>query len=184
LRNAVGSPLPGPAVTDGGSASEWKWPVAQRIETRLVDDLDGSTAAETVRFAFEGRDYEIDLSEENAAKLRDALAEFVASARRAGSGAAPGGRRAGAAGRPARRGSYDREHATAVREWARANGFEVSERGRIPSAVVEAYDKREQSAAEAGSGDAEADAAPARDGEKPKKGRPSVTDPFARQAAS
>ncbi len=155
--------------------------VAQRIETRLVDDLDGSTAVETVRFALEGREYEIDLSEENAARLRDGLAEFVAAARRAG-----GARRgAAAAQRPAKRGSYDREHAVAVREWARANGFEVSERGRIPSAVVEAYDKRdgaeEPASGNDAAGDAEVTAVPAE--EEPKK-RPSVTDPFARSQAS
>jgi hypothetical protein len=145
--------------------------VAQRIETRLVDDLDGSTAVETVRFAFEGREYEIDLSAENAARLRDGLAEFVAAARRAGSAR----RGPGQAQKPAKRGSYDREHAVAVREWARANGFEVSERGRIPSAVVEAYEKRDRS------GESEVTAAAAEDDNSKK--RPSVTDPFA-QAAS
>ncbi|MCO1659594.1 Lsr2 family protein [Pseudonocardia sp. S2-4] len=155
--------------------------MAQRIETRLVDDLDGSTAVETVRFAVEGREYEIDLSEENAARLRDGLAEFIAAARRAG-----GTRKAGAQ-RPAKRGSYDREHAVAVREWARANGFEVSERGRIPSAVVEAYDKREGAeespSGNGAAGDVEVTAVPAE--ETPKKKRPSVTDPFAvGQAAS
>jgi hypothetical protein len=156
--------------------------VAQRIETRLVDDLDGSTAVETVRFAVEGREYEIDLSEENATRLRDVLAEFVAAARRAG-----GARRgAAAAQRPAKRGSYDREHAVAVREWARANGFEVSERGRIPSAVVEAYDKRdgaeEPASGNDAAGDAEVTAEPAE--EESGKKRPSVTDPFARSQAS
>jgi hypothetical protein len=155
--------------------------VVQRIETRLVDDLDGSTAVETVRFAFEGREYEIDLSEENAARLRDGLAEFVAAARRAG------GARGTGAQRPAKRGSYDREHAVAVREWARANGFEVSERGRIPSAVAEAYDKRdgaqESPSGNDTAGDVEVTAVPAE--EEPKKERPTVTDPFAvRQAAS
>jgi hypothetical protein len=107
----------------------------QKVETRLVDDLDGSEAAETVRFGLEGREYEIDLSQGNAARLRDTLATFLASARRAGGGRTP----AQTAGRSA---SSDREHGTAVREWARANGFEVSNRGRIAADVLKAYEQR------------------------------------------
>jgi nucleoid-associated protein Lsr2 len=151
-------------------------PVAQKVETRLVDDLDGSTAVETVSFMVEGREYEIDLSAENAARLRDGLAEFVAAARRAG-----GGRRAPAAAAPApKRATMDREQAAAVREWARANGFEVSDRGRISAAVLSAYEQRG-----AGS-DAGSDAGPevtAEPGEAPKS-RTVVADPFAVQAAS
>jgi Lsr2 len=139
-------------------------PVAQKVETRLVDDLDGSTAVETVAFMFEGREYEIDLSAENAARLRDGLAEFVAAGRRAG-----GARRAGAAPAP-KRASMDREQATAVREWARANGFEVSDRGRISAAVLTAYEQRD--------GEVTAEA-----GEAPKS-HTVVSDPFAVQAAS
>lgn len=158
-------------------------PVAQKVETRLVDDLDGSTAVETVSFMVEGREYEIDLSAENAARLRDGLAEFVAAARRAG-----GGRRAATAttattAAPApRRASMDREQAAAVREWARANGFEVSDRGRISAAVLTAYEQRGAGAGtDTGStADQEVTAEP---GDAPK-GRTVVADPFARQAAS
>lgn len=106
------------------------------METRLVDDLDGSTADETVTFALDGMQYEIDLTEKNAAKLRKAFEGFVASARRSGSAARrrPSGP---AAARPVR----DRERTAAIREWARANGHEISDRGRIPSTVIAAYEE-------------------------------------------
>jgi hypothetical protein len=113
--------------------------VAQKVETRLVDDLDGSEAAETVRFGLEGRQYEIDLSQHNAARLREGLADFVASARRAGGGARAG--RPSSAG-VARASSASRERGAAVREWARANGLQVSDRGRISAEVLKAYDAR------------------------------------------
>ncbi len=109
--------------------------VAQIQEIRLVDDLDGEEADETVEFGLDGKAYEIDLSKVNAGKLRDGLAEFVASARRPGGGR---GRRPVAAG-SARRPSIDREQNQAIREWARKRGMKVSDRGRIPSEVLEAY---------------------------------------------
>jgi hypothetical protein len=108
--------------------------VVQKVETRLVDDLDGSVAAETLRFGLEGRQYEIDLSEGNAARLRDSLAAFVTSARRV-----TGGR---TMSQSTGRASRDREQTGAVREWARANGFEVSHRGRIAADVLKAYEQR------------------------------------------
>jgi hypothetical protein len=148
--------------------------VAQKVETRLVDDLDGSEAAETVSFAIEGRQYEIDLSAENAARLRDGLAEFVGAARRAGTASGRRGVQQAAPG--PRRGAADREHSVAVREWAKANGFDVSDRGRIPSVVLTAYAQRggEQ-------GDAEITAAPSGGG---SSSRPAVTDPFKSTVAS
>lgn len=107
--------------------------------TTLVDDLDGSEAADTVAFALDGVSYEIDLNEENAEKLRDALAGYVAGARRV-----DGSRRAGRAkaAKPARgsRTAPDREQTAAIREWARANGFEVSERGRLSANVLAAFE--------------------------------------------
>nr|WP_219419982.1 Lsr2 family protein [Pseudonocardia nigra] len=139
--------------------------MAQKVETRVVDDLDGSVAAETVSFAFEGREYEIDLSQENAARLRDSLSVFVGAARHAG-----GGRRSVGA-RAARGSSVDREQTHSVREWARDNGFEVSSRGRIPGAVLEAYAQRASQVA----------VAPAK---TESTSRPLVTDPFAVQTAS
>lgn len=114
--------------------------VAQHVETRLVDDLDGSDAAETVTFALAGRQYEIDLSGENAAKLRESLASFVAAARRSGGRQRSTGTRSAA--RAVSSVAIDREHTAAVREWARQNGHEISDRGRIPNSVLEAYEQR------------------------------------------
>jgi Lsr2 len=111
--------------------------VAQIREIRLIDDLDGEVADETVEFGVDGKNYEIDLSTANAKKLRDTLAEFVASARRAGGRRRGGGAPAAAPRRP----SIDREQNQAIREWARKRGMKVSDRGRIPAEVLEAYHK-------------------------------------------
>jgi uncharacterized protein YggL (DUF469 family) len=112
--------------------------VAQIREIRLIDDLDGDAADETVEFGVDGKNYEIDLSKDNAEKLRDALAAFVAAARRSGAG---GGRRRSnsAASAPVRRPSIDREQNQAIRDWARKRGMKVSDRGRIPAEVLDAY---------------------------------------------
>ena len=113
--------------------------MAQKHIVQLIDDLDQSAATETVAFGIDGAQYEIDLSAKNAAKLRDALASYVANARRAARGAGrsySAGRRAG---RPTR---SDREQTQAIREWARKNGHKVGEKGRIPAAVLEAYNAK------------------------------------------
>jgi hypothetical protein len=111
--------------------------VVQIQEVRLVDDLDGDEADETLEFGIDGKVYEIDLSKENADKLRDALAEFVASARCLSGGR---GRRPAATASPAaRRPTIDREQNQAIREWARKRGMKISERGRIPTEVLDAY---------------------------------------------
>jgi hypothetical protein len=111
--------------------------VAQIREVRLVDDLDGEQATETVQFAIDGKSYEIDLSDDNAGKLRDAFAEFVAAARRVTGrrGRATATATAAAPRRPA----TDREQNQAIREWARKRAMKVSDRGRIPTEVLEAY---------------------------------------------
>jgi hypothetical protein len=109
--------------------------MAQRVEVILVDDVDGGSASETVTFALDGVSYEIDLSEKNAKALRDDLAKWTGHARRAGSS---GGRRAG---RRSSAGAGRRTDLASVREWARANGHEVSDRGRISADVQAAYDK-------------------------------------------
>lgn len=109
--------------------------MAQKVQVILVDDVDGGEADETVSFALDGVNYEIDLSAGNAAELRDALASWVGHARRTG-GRASGARRSAGAAR-ARSGSRD---LTAVRSWARDNGFSVSDRGRVSSEVLTAYD--------------------------------------------
>lgn len=107
--------------------------------TTLVDDIDGSAAAESVAFALDGTSYEIDLNDKNAKKLRDAFASYVANARRVG-----GGSGRARAGRPARasrgRTSPDREQAAAVRDWARSQGYEVSDRGRLSAGILEAFE--------------------------------------------
>ncbi|EID54760.1 histone-like nucleoid-structuring protein Lsr2 [Saccharomonospora xinjiangensis] len=114
--------------------------MAQKVLVSLVDDLDGSEAEETVEFGLDGVNYEIDLSAENAEELRDALAQYVEHARRAGGRKRTSGKSAVKA--PARSAAVDREQNQAIRAWARKNGFEVSDRGRIPSEVVEAYHRR------------------------------------------
>jgi hypothetical protein len=109
--------------------------MAQKVQVILVDDLDGGEAEETVSFALDGVSYEIDLSAGNAAELREALAGWVGHARRTGGRAASARRGAGTP--RARSGSRD---LTAVRSWARENGFSVSDRGRVSSEVLTAYD--------------------------------------------
>ena len=110
--------------------------MAQKTLVQLVDDLDGKPITngrgETVSFGLDGKDYDIDLSAKNAAKLRDTLAQYVGAARRVGGGR----RRRSGGGVPAR---ADREQLKNVREWANDNGFNVSERGRIPAKVMDAY---------------------------------------------
>ena len=114
--------------------------MAQKVTVTLVDDLDGTEAEETVEFGLDGASYQIDLSEDNAERLRDALAEYVEHARRSG-----GRKRATArppAGRPARPATADREQNQAIRAWARKQGMKVSDRGRIPSEVIDAYNSQ------------------------------------------
>ncbi len=106
--------------------------VAQKHIVQLIDDLDGVDAQETVSFGLDGTRYEIDLSEDNAARLRDVLAVYVAHARRPTPAAANGARRS-------RGGRSDREQTAAVRRWARENGYDIGEKGRIPTKVLDAY---------------------------------------------
>lgn len=105
--------------------------MAQRYHVTLEDDLDGTKAEETIRFALDGTEYEIDLSKKNAKALREALSGYIEAGRRVK--AASAGRR-----RSAARGG--RDEARNIREWAAENGYEVSARGRVPSQVREAYD--------------------------------------------
>ena len=106
--------------------------MAQRVNVVLVDDLDGSEASETLKFGLDGADYEIDLSADNAAKLREALALYLGHARRTG-----GRRRSGSQAAAAR--DAGGPTAAEIRAWARENGFEVSERGRVSAEVRSAY---------------------------------------------
>jgi hypothetical protein len=112
--------------------------MAQQTTVKFIDDLDGSDASGTFDFSLDGRHYQVDLSDENAAKLRDALAPFIDVARKAGgrSGGRGRPRQTAVADKPAR---SNREETAAIREWARGHGHQVSDRGRIPKSVIEAY---------------------------------------------
>ena len=103
--------------------------MAQKITVALEDDLTGGPADETVRFAFDGTEYEIDLNAKNAAALRKQLAAYIEHARRAGRSPARG------VGRTA----VSRQRSGDIRAWAKGRGLAVSERGRIPASVVEQY---------------------------------------------
>lgn len=103
--------------------------MAQKVTVEMTDDLDGSPADVTVVFAVDGTAYEIDLSKRNAAAMRRAFDRYIEHARKAGRGR-----------RGSRRGR-DRHYSAAVREWAKARGLKVSERGRIPADVVVEYEK-------------------------------------------
>jgi hypothetical protein len=105
--------------------------MAQKVQVLLVDDIDGSEATETVSFGLDGVAYEIDLSSGNAGQLRNELAQYVDHARK--SGTAQLRRR-----RP--RNGAGREHSARIREWARAQGEKVNERGRIPADIVAKYE--------------------------------------------
>jgi hypothetical protein len=120
--------------------------MSQQMTVRFVDDLDGSEASGTVDFGLDGRRYEIDLSEANAMRLREALAPFVGAAR------AAGGRRSAGRGSGRGRGARQsvaalqstsarstREETAVIRQWARDHGHQVSDRGRISKSIMEAY---------------------------------------------
>ena len=116
--------------------------MAQKVQVLLVCDLhdDEVEGTETIAFGLDGSAYEIDVCDPHGAELRDAFAPFVGAARRAGRQAGSGPRRGSSRpSRPAAAGS-DRERVQAIREWARRNGHQVSERGRLSSAVISAYE--------------------------------------------
>ena len=115
--------------------------MAQKVQVVLVDDLDGGTAEETVSFALDGVSYEIDLSAQNAAQLRESLSSWVGHARRVG-GRTRTARRGSTSGTSSSAGRASSSESSAIREWARENGYTVNERGRIPAEVKAAYDAR------------------------------------------
>jgi len=124
--------------------------MAQKVQVLLVCDLHDQEeeGVETISFALDGSSYEVDVCEEHAAQLRDAFAPFVGQARRSGRPAASSNGRRGSRG-PGRSsgsgsgsgGGSDRDRVRAIREWARSNGHKVSERGRLASSLIEAYEK-------------------------------------------
>jgi hypothetical protein len=104
--------------------------MAQRIQTLFIDDIDGGEAEGTVRFGLDGTDYEIDLSGEHTDELRQALGKFIEHSRKVG----------GTARRAARGVRVAPAVDTAkVREWAKGNGYDIKDRGRVPADVVAKY---------------------------------------------
>jgi hypothetical protein len=101
--------------------------MATKVFTTLQDDIDGSAAVETVRFALDGIEWEIDLSERNANRLRNSLSDFIAHGRKVGGKRVRGNS------------SSSGVDSKLIRKWAEANGIAVSSRGRIPAEVVEQY---------------------------------------------
>ncbi|MFI5496627.1 Lsr2 family protein [Actinoplanes sp. NPDC051859] len=112
--------------------------MAKQIITLLTDDMDGGEAAHTVEFGLDGVSYTIDLSEKNTAKLRKVLSPYLSAGTRVGRSGGTGriGSRVAAAARP------NRDQNREIRQWATENGYEVSERGRIPASVTEAFHAR------------------------------------------
>ena len=110
-------------------------PMAQKVTTHLVDDLTGDTIEDgkgrTIAFGFDGTHYEIDLTDDNADALREAFSDYIAAARKVTG-------RSNRAGSVPKRGNS--EELAKIREWANANGHDVSSRGRISQAVRDAYD--------------------------------------------
>lgn len=109
--------------------------VAQKITTLFIDDIDGGAAEGTVRFALDGTEYEIDLNAEHSEELRSALGKYVSHARKVGGAAR---RSARVAGRGAR-GAGSAVNTTEIRNWARENGYDIKDRGRVPADVVAKY---------------------------------------------
>ena len=111
--------------------------MAKQIVTLLTDDIDGGDADVTVDFGLDGVNYSIDLTNKNAGKLRKILEPYLAVASRVGR--STGGGRSGGRGPVASPSRSNRDQNRAIREWAGKNGYEVSERGRIPASVMEAF---------------------------------------------
>ena len=106
--------------------------MAQKIQTLFVDDIDGGEAEGTVRFGLDGTEYEIDLSAAHSSELRDSMEKYIANARKAGGirrSARGNGRKAAGSG----------IDTTAIRAWAKGQGIEIKDRGRVPANIVAQY---------------------------------------------
>lgn len=104
--------------------------MAQRVRIELIDDLNGETAQETVRFGIDGIDYEIDLTTENSTELRSALSQYVEKGRKLA------GERQSQSARQSRR-----DNTQQIRQWARENEYKPSSRGRITGSIIDAYNE-------------------------------------------
>jgi len=109
--------------------------VAQKIQTLFIDDIDGGAAEGTVRFALDGTEYEIDLNAKHTEELRSALGKYVSHARKVGGSSRRAGRTAGRASR----GTGSSLNTTEIRNWAREQGYDIKDRGRVPADLVAKY---------------------------------------------
>lgn len=109
--------------------------MAQKVQTLFIDDIDGGEAEGTVRFALDGTEYEIDLNARHTEELRSALGKYVEHARKVSAAARRGGRGAGRGGR----GAGSALDTTEIRKWAREQGYDIKDRGRVPADVVSKY---------------------------------------------
>lgn len=108
--------------------------MAQKVDVQLIDDLDGGPAAETVVYMIDGNAYEIDLSEKNAQELRDGFADYITASRRSVARVKRGPKSASANG--------NKQLSESIRNWAREQGMQISDRGRIKAEIVTAYHER------------------------------------------
>lgn len=108
--------------------------MARKIIETISDDIDGTEGAETISFSLDGTAYEIDLAERNANKLYDALKPYREAGRKVGASRAP------SASKPRSKASRSKDELAAIRAWATYAGKEVSERGRIPQAILDEFD--------------------------------------------
>lgn len=103
--------------------------MVQKVQVTQVSDLDGEPAAETVRFSLDGTDYEIDLSAGQADEMRTELGPYIAHARRKAVQRRRGGKR-----------KPSRSDLPEIREYAKARGYDINERGRVPGRIIAEYD--------------------------------------------
>lgn len=116
--------MPGPDTVGG--------PIMQKAVVSLIDDLDGSQADVTIKFGYEGQNYEIDLNSAHAAEMRDKIGSYAAHARTV---------RARRPGHTPTRTAASRQYSAEMRAWATEHGFAIKERGRVPVEVVQAYEE-------------------------------------------
>ena len=109
--------------------------MAQKIQTLFIDDIDGGAAEGTVRFALDGTEYEIDLNAKHSEELRSAIGKYVTHARKVGGSARRAGRTAGRTSR----GAGSALNTTEIRTWAREQGYDIKDRGRVPADLVAKY---------------------------------------------
>ncbi|MBV8996745.1 MAG: Lsr2 family protein [Pseudonocardiales bacterium] len=111
--------------------------MAEKVIREFVDDIDGSPAERTFSFTVDGVSYEIDLSTQNIAEFKSAIGGFIESARKVKGGSSRSRNRSDGSGGA----RQSREQIRAVREWARQHGHNISDRGRIPASIQQAFDQ-------------------------------------------